>query len=164
MNDWYIDRSKNFYDNNFDDLINVLINKASNEINSNEIPVQATEIGIPYNVAANTITSLDSLLPADIVSVNNPNKCTGGTNTETETELLARFKQYINGLQGTNTYGLKSKVLGLPGVRSVSVDEHFPMLDNFYNSSDFINVFSIIFLLLNLIIDINSINKKLNLV
>ncbi len=34
MNDWYIDRSKNFYD---DDLINVLINKVSNEINSNEL-------------------------------------------------------------------------------------------------------------------------------
>lgn len=111
----------------------------SGEVNSNEIPVQATEIGLPYNVAANTITSLDSLLPADIVSVNNPNKCTGGTNTETESELLARFKQYINGLQGTNIYGLKSKVLGLSGVRSVSVDEHFPMLDDFYNATVYVD-------------------------
>lgn len=112
---------------------------SSNEINSNEIPVQAVDIGLSYNVAANTITSLDSLLPSDIVSVSNPKKCTGGTDTETETEMLARFKQYINGLQGTNVYGLKSRILDLQGVRSVSVDEHFPLIDDIFNATVYVD-------------------------
>lgn len=111
----------------------------ANEINSNQIPVEAQSVGIDYNVAANTITSIESILPSDIKTVNNPVKASGGTSEETKSELLARFKTFINGLQGTNIYGVKSRVLSLSGVRSVSVDEHFPLENDIYNATVYVD-------------------------
>lgn len=110
-----------------------------NELNSNQVPVIAENIGLDYNVAANTITSIESLLPSDIKTVNNPAKASGGTNEETQSELLARFKTFINGLQGTNIYGIESKVMALEGVRSVSIDEHFPLEDDIYNATVYVD-------------------------
>lgn len=111
----------------------------ANEMNSNEISVQAEKIGIEYNVAANSITTIETILPSDIVKVNNPLKASGGTNEESETEMLTRFKKYINGLQGTNNYGLLSAVLSLEGVRSAAIEEHFPPQNNIYNMTVYID-------------------------
>lgn len=112
---------------------------ASGELDSNKIPVQAEEIGLGYNVSANTITSIDSTVPIDIVSVNNPDKAVGGADTENNIEMQARFKMYLNGLQGGNIYGLKSAILGVEGVHSVSVEEHFPPLENIYGFTAYID-------------------------
>lgn len=112
---------------------------ASGEVNSNQVSVQAEKIGIDYNVAANTINSIDTILTSDVVIVNNPLKASGGTDEETETAMLSRFKKYINGLQGTNNYGLLSAVLGLEGVRSAAIDEHFPPMNNIYNMTVYID-------------------------
>lgn len=109
------------------------------EINSNPISVQAENIGIEYNVPAKTINVIETNLPADIVIVSNALKASGGTDDETETEMLGRFKKYINGLQGTNNYGLLSSVLGVEGVRSASIDEHFPPENNIYNLTVYID-------------------------
>lgn len=112
---------------------------AENETDSDPISVQAVDIGLDYNVPANSINTIESVLSSDIVSVSNSLKATGGTNEETETEMLARFKTYINGLQGTNPYGLKSAVLAIEGVRSVSIDEHYPPENNIYNATVYID-------------------------
>lgn len=110
-----------------------------NEINSNPVTVQAEEIGTIYNVADKSINTIESILPGDIVKVENASKAVGGTEDETETEMLTRFKEYINGLQGTNVYGLKSAILQNEGVRSISIDEHFPPSNHIYNATVYVD-------------------------
>jgi len=111
----------------------------ADSLTSNDVTVQAEKIGLEYNVAANTINSIETIVPSDVVAVNNSLKASGGTNDETETEMLSRFKQYINGLQGTNSYGLESSILSIEGVRSAAVDEHFPPENNIYNATVYID-------------------------
>jgi hypothetical protein len=53
--------------------------------------------------------------------------------------MLRRFKYYINGLQGSNRYGIMAGVLGVEGVRSVSIDEHFPPKSNIYNFTVYVD-------------------------
>ena len=89
------------------------------ETESNLVGAIAESIGLEYNVAANTITSIESNLSAEIIGVDNPYKAIGGTNEETQTEMLRRFKNYINGLQGSNRYGLKAGVLSVEGVLNI---------------------------------------------
>lgn len=103
-------------------------------INSNDVICVAEEIGTDYNVLENTITVIESIVPENVVSVTNANKAVGGTNTETENQLLSRFKTYINGLQGTNPYGLEAAVLNIDTIRSVYIEEKFPPEagNNFY--------------------------------
>ena len=108
-------------------------------LKSNQVSVQAEAIGLAYNVPANTITSLSSVVPLDVVEVTNPVKANGGTNKETDAEIEARFKLYINGLQGGNVYGIKSAALAVDGVRSISVEEHFPPLENRYGVTIYVD-------------------------
>lgn len=112
---------------------------SENETTSNSVSAVAENIGLQYNIAANTITTIESNLSAEIVSVDNPYKSIGGTNAETSSETLRRFKLYINGLQGNNKYGIKAGVLGLEGVRSVGIEEHFPPKSNIYNFTVYVD-------------------------
>lgn len=112
---------------------------ASGETTSNAISAVAENIGLEYNVAANTVTTIESNLSAEIIGVDNPYKAIGGTNAETDTEMLRRFKLYINGLQGNNKYGIMAGVLGVEGVRSVGIDEHFPPKSNIYNFTVYVD-------------------------
>lgn len=106
----------------------------ADELESNSISVVADKVGIAYNVPANSITTIESAVSSDIVSVNNDTRASGGTDRETDLQMLSRFKIYINGLQGTNNYGFKSAVLSIEGVRSVSIVEQFPPLYNIFNA------------------------------
>lgn len=110
----------------------------SGEMDSNIIGVIAKEIGAKYNVAATAINTIASEVSSDVVLVVNENKATGGTNAESENEMLERFKMYINGLQGTNTYAFKAALLSSDSIRSISIDEHFPP-DNSYNYTVYID-------------------------
>jgi hypothetical protein len=40
----------------------------------------------------------------------------GGTAAKTQTQMLRFFKAHINGLQGSNRYGIETGVLSLEGV------------------------------------------------
>jgi len=107
---------------------------------SNEVGAIAEEIGVQYNVKENTITTIESNLSTEIVSVYNPTKAVGGTDTETQTQMLRRFKYYINGLQGSNKYGIMAGVLGIEGVRSVGMEEHFGSLKSgIYNFTVYVD-------------------------
>ena len=53
--------------------------------------------------------------------------------------MLRRFKYFINGLQGSNRYGIMAGVLGVEGVRSVSIDEHFPPKNDVYNFTVYVD-------------------------
>lgn len=99
------------------------------DLESNEIPIIAENIGIQYNVVANKINTIESIVQSNVIAVTNPSPITGGTNIESDTEMLGRFKAYINGLQGTNMFGLKAAILNIPEVRSVYIKENFPPLD-----------------------------------
>lgn len=112
---------------------------ASGETTSNSIAAIAENEGLEYNVPANSITIIESSLTAEIVSVNNPYKAVGGTDAETQSQMLRRFKYYINGLQGSNRYGLMAGILGLEGVRSVGIEEHFPPKSNIYNVTVYVD-------------------------
>lgn len=109
------------------------------EINSAVVEAQAENIGVEYNVLPNTLTQIDSSVPLDVVTVTNPSKAEKGANEESESEMLARFKEYINGLQGSNEYGIRYGVRQLPGVRSVGLKEHFPPKNNVYNFTVYID-------------------------
>lgn len=111
----------------------------ANETESNAVSATAESVGTSYNVAANTITTIESVVPAEVVEVTNPAKAYGGSDGESDTEMLARFKTYINGLQGTNYYGLKAGVLAIDGVRSVGIEEHFPPKNNIYNVTVYVD-------------------------
>lgn len=106
---------------------------------SGNVGAIAEKIGLEYNVNENTITTIESNLSAEIVSVTNPIKAVGGTDAETQTQMLRRFKYYINGLQGSNKYGIMAGVLGVEGVRSVSIDEHFPPKNDIYNFTVYVD-------------------------
>ena len=112
---------------------------ASGQTESDPIPAIAENIGLEYNVPSDSIRTIESNLSAEIVSCNNPYKAIGGTNAETQTQMLRRFKYYINGLQGSNRYGIMAGLLGLEGVRSVSIDEHFPPKNDIYNFTVYVD-------------------------
>lgn len=111
----------------------------ANSLVSLPIPIAAEKAGVKFNVSPNTITILESVLSSDIVSVNNPLKVAGGQDEESEANRDLRFQDYIKGLQGTNRYGLKSALLELESVRSISLVEHFPPVDNIYNMTLYID-------------------------
>lgn len=112
---------------------------AANETDSDAIEVIAENAGTSYNVAAGTISAIDSVVPADVVSVKNEYALTGGTNEETDAEYQERFKVHINGLSGTNSYAIQDAALSVNAVRSVSIQNHKPPLKNIYNISVYID-------------------------
>jgi hypothetical protein len=103
----------------------------ADETNSQPITAIAQEPGDKYNVGAKTIKTIISSVPPDIISVDNPQKAAGGTNTEDWAAYIDRFADYITGLQRTNTCGLTSGLWHL--IRSKAVEEHFPPLDGIWN-------------------------------
>lgn len=112
---------------------------ASGQTVSNGVGAIAEEVGLQYNVAANTIQTIESNLSAEIVGVNNDTPAVGGTDAETQTQMLRRFKTFINGLQGSNRYGIEAGVLSIEGVRSVSLQEHFPPKHDIYNFTIYVD-------------------------
>lgn len=107
---------------------------------SDAVGAIAEEVGLEYNVKENTITTIESNLSAEIVSVTNPGQAVGGTDAETQTQMLRRFKYFINGLQGSNRYGIMAGVLAVEGVRSVSIEEHFASLKSgIYNFTVYVD-------------------------
>ena len=106
---------------------------------SDAIEVIAEEAGTSYNLAAESINAIESVVPADVVSVTNTYAFTGGTDEETDAQFEERFKIYINGLSGTNSYAIKSAALEVNEVRSVSIQNHKPPLKDIYNMSVYVD-------------------------
>lgn len=103
------------------------------------ITIQSVNVGSENNVAGGTITTIVSDISGNVSGVINIGDCIGGTDKETDTETLERFRTYINGLQGTNKYGIKSGVLAIEGVKSVSVKEIFDSPDSPYNVTVYVD-------------------------
>nr|WP_315442763.1 baseplate J/gp47 family protein [uncultured Treponema sp.] len=102
------------------------------------VEVVADKAGRAF-VAAGVINTIDSVVPADVVEVTNPYVLSGGTDQETDAEYKERFRIYINGLSGTNSYAIKSAALSVNAVRSVSTQNHKPPYKNLYNMSIYVD-------------------------
>lgn len=111
----------------------------ANSLVSGNVKIKADKTGAKYNVSENTVTTIESVLSSDIVSVSNSEKIVGGRDEESEASRDLRFQDYIKGLQGTNKYGLKSALLSLASIRSISITEHFPPIDDIYNATIYID-------------------------
>jgi uncharacterized phage protein gp47/JayE len=108
-------------------------------IESNEISVIAEKVGEEYNIEAGAINSIVSTLTSDIVSATNPNPATGGAAEESWKDYIARFADYIIGLQRTNEAGFRTGLTGAYVVRSLSIVEHFPPLDDLWNMTVYLD-------------------------
>lgn len=109
---------------------------------SDEVGATAESIGVAYNVAAGTITTIESTVPSLVVAVTNSNSATGGSDAESQTDSLIRFRKMLNGLQGTNYYGMESAILAVDGVKSVGIVEHIPPTEDegyYYNATAYID-------------------------
>ena len=93
----------------------------------------AIDIGEKYNVDAGMINKVLSTLSADIKGVTNEQPATGGKSNETWRDYVARFGQYILGLQRTNGAGFYTALTSGNAVRSLEIIEHFPPVDNLWN-------------------------------
>ena len=109
------------------------------EVSSNTVAVSPEEAGSGYNVEAGAISSIDTTVPADVVSVTNPSAFTGGSDEETDAEFESRFAQFMNSLAGTNAAAVKNAALSVSAVRSVSVLDHKPPEDDIYNLSVYVD-------------------------
>ncbi|MHB9296086.1 hypothetical protein PilKf_01840 [Pillotina sp. SPG140] len=111
---------------------------AEGMVDSLPIPVIAEGIGTVYNVAAHSIQVMVSKLSSDIVAVSNAYAATGGMESESWADYLNRFTDYIWGLQRTNYYGFLSGLKQAQLIRSMYVEEHFPMADDIWNATVYI--------------------------
>jgi hypothetical protein len=103
----------------------------SGAVNSAPIPAIAEELGDKYNVPLSAVKAITSILPSDIVKVNNPSPATGGENAEDWAAYVDRFADFIIGLQRTNSAGYLTGLKNI--VRSKGEQEHFPPLDGLWN-------------------------------
>jgi uncharacterized phage protein gp47/JayE len=106
---------------------------------SNEISAIAEKAGEEYNIDAGAVNTLVSTLTSDIVSVSNPNPATGGAAEESWQDYIARFADYIIGLQRTNGAGFRDALTRGYVVRSLSIVEHFPPLDDIWNMTVYLD-------------------------
>jgi hypothetical protein len=105
----------------------------SGETVSSEVSVIAEDVGEKYNVIVGAINRLVTTLSADIVGVSNDQPATGGVSMESWQSFIARFADYIVGLQRTNDAGFRTGLTRGYAVRSYEKVEHFPPLDNLWN-------------------------------
>jgi uncharacterized phage protein gp47/JayE len=105
----------------------------ADELNSGQVPVIASEVGKDYNVGQGLITTIESILPSDVVSVNNNFPAAGGVDKEDFAAYMDRFGDYILGLQRTNGFGFKSGLTRDYIIRSMEIVEHFPPEENIWN-------------------------------
>ena len=112
---------------------------AAGETSSDAVTATADEAGSGANVAAGTISAIDSVVSADVVAVTNPSAFTGGCDEETDTEFYTRFQSYINGLSGTNEYAVKAAALSVDGVKNAEILTHSPPAEDIYNFTVYID-------------------------
>jgi len=96
---------------------------------SGAIAVEATVVGVAYNVSSSSIVVLVDTIDG-VTTVNNANASAGGIDIESVYDYKKRFQVYIEGLGKCNNAGLRSGVLSVEGVTSASIVEHIPPVGN----------------------------------
>jgi len=101
------------------------------ESTSDDIAVQAITEGSSGNISAGAIDTLNGkgVLNTPITGVEyvkNDSAFTGGENAESEQERARRFQVFVQGLAGATVKGIESAVLGITGIKSVTIRERYP--------------------------------------
>ncbi|RDE12109.1 MAG: hypothetical protein C4K49_10530 [Candidatus Thorarchaeota archaeon] len=110
----------------------------ANETASDDVAIEAYDIGTQYNVPANTIDVMTTSV-VGVDTVDNAAATTGGLDEETDNAFEQRFHTYVLGLGRGNVSGLITCAKSVEGVRSASVVEHFPPITGFWNVSLYID-------------------------
>lgn len=92
---------------------------------SPNIPVLCVVAGTSGNVPAGAISEMFSPI-VGIEIIGNPAPIIGGSDEESKSDFDLRFASFIVGLFKSSPSGIRAAVLGVPGVRSVGIQEHFP--------------------------------------
>ncbi|MDC7221549.1 MAG: baseplate J/gp47 family protein [Spirochaetales bacterium] len=100
--------------------------------------ITANEAGSDYNQLVGTVTVIKSSLTG-VNSVTNNSAITGGTDEETNTTWFQRFKNYILGLQGGNSYSILTAASQVDTIQSANVENHFPPEDDLYNFTVYVD-------------------------
>lgn len=107
-------------------------------LESQEVSVIADGAGRDWNIGADVINTIDSVVAMDVAGVKNNKAFTGGSDEETNGDYEERFRAYLAGLSGTNCYAIRAAALSVKTVRSVSTENHKPPLKNIYNMSVYV--------------------------
>jgi len=99
------------------------------ETDSDDIEVEGEEVGVAYNVASSTVTTIADTIDG-VETVDNALAATGGVDIESDYEYKKRFQAYIEGLGRSNIAGLLYGALSVDGITSATVVELFPPVSN----------------------------------
>ena len=110
----------------------------SNQTESNQVDIVANKTGKDFNIPANSITTIISTVPG-VDNVSNSVAITGGLDNESPPEYLSRFQTFTKGLAKSNKSGMLTGALSDDRVRSASIIEHFPPVDDIYNLTIYID-------------------------
>lgn len=102
----------------------------ANQTDSGSVSIQASDIGVAYNVPSSSVTTITTTVTG-VDTVTNASSTTGGLDNESDDDFQTRFRQYCVGLGRSNTYGLVAGAMTVTNVRSVSPIEHFPPVSQY---------------------------------
>jgi uncharacterized phage protein gp47/JayE len=92
---------------------------------SDPVTVEAEDVGLSYNVGSASINIISDAVP-NVDTVVNALPAQGGISAESDIAYKTRFQEYVEGLAGSNKAGLIAAALGVEGIVSASLIEHFP--------------------------------------
>jgi uncharacterized phage protein gp47/JayE len=87
------------------------------------VAAAAVEAGSAGNRATGTITNLPVTIPG-VDSVTNTTPATGGTDSETDADFLARVQEEAQNSRGSSVPAIKEALLDLDGINSCNVEEN----------------------------------------
>lgn len=88
------------------------------------VGIVALDVGAIGNVGANTITEIVNP-DADVISVNNPLKTSGGREKETDVEARERADITVEGIGSATTAAIRANLLKISSIRAAKVIENF---------------------------------------
>lgn len=88
------------------------------------VEIVALDVGAIGNVGANTITEIVNP-DADVISVNNPLKTSGGREKETDVEARERADITVEGIGSATTAAIRANLLKISSIRAAKVIENF---------------------------------------
>lgn len=88
------------------------------------VEIVALDVGAIGNVGANTIKEIVNP-DADVISVNNPLKTSGGREKETDVEARERADITVEGIGSATTAAIRANLLKISSIRAAKVIENF---------------------------------------
>lgn len=97
------------------------------------VEIRAVELGSVGNVAANTIIEIVNP-DADVTSVTNISKTSGGREKETDLEARERASITVEGMGSATTNAIRTNLLKIPSIRAATVIENFGDVHDAYGT------------------------------